>query len=134
MSVYYLLLCGMFLPGICGVTEWGFKKYTKYEHGDMNIIITAPHGGNLAPSQQVSGDDWPNRKAYGCKDVSTGKCNYTHTCSPTSTNCSSNIKNDLYTRAIARDLADKIKEITGNGNFITTIWLNKEYQVYVFCT
>ncbi|KAJ7383208.1 hypothetical protein OS493_030009 [Desmophyllum pertusum] len=39
-----------------GYTEsWGFNRYTKYEAGDnnTNIIITAPHGGNLNPSNRV---------------------------------------------------------------------------------
>lgn len=38
------LLVAAFPSGILGQTEWGFKKYTKYETGSMNLIITVPHG------------------------------------------------------------------------------------------
>ena len=115
MSVYHLLLCGIFLPGIqSAVTEEsGFKGYTKYEHGNMNIIITAPHGGYKRPSTQDNLDSWPDRAKYGCKDG--GKCVWTHDCGTTSTDCRTRIFNDLYTRTIAGDIADKIKYITGEG-------------------
>ena len=114
MSVYHLLLFfGIFLPGIQSTVtvEMGFKGYTKYEHGDMNIIITAPHGGFKRPSTQANLANWPDR-ANGCKD---GTCIWTHGCGVTSTDCRARIFNDLFTRDIARDIADKIKEITGEG-------------------
>lgn len=115
MSVFHLLLCGIFLPGISGVTvESGFKGYTKYEHGDMNIIITAPHGGYMNPSTQDNLDNWPDRKEYGCKRAD-GICVWAHGCGNASTDCNARTKNDLYTRAIARDIADKIKDIAGEG-------------------
>ena len=113
MYVHNLLLCaGIFLPGIFGATtvEWGFNHYTKYEPGDINIIITAPHGGNLNPSTQANGDSWPNRYR-GCKI--DGECVWTHSCGTTSSDCAARTSNDLYTRAIARDIADEIQAITG---------------------
>lgn len=116
MSVYHLLLCGIFLPGIQSTVteESGFKGYTKYEHGDMNIIITAPHGGYKRPSTQDNLNIWPDRARYGCKDA-FGRCVWMHDCGTTSTDCESRIFNDLHTRAIAGDIADKIKGITGEG-------------------
>ena len=110
-SVYFLLFCDILLPGIFGVTEWGFKRYIKYEPGDMNLIITAPHGGRLNPSIQSNGHNWPYR-ANGCKG-SDGKCIWKHNCGLTSTKCIALIKNDVCTLKIARDIADEIKAITG---------------------
>ncbi|KAJ7386625.1 hypothetical protein OS493_008776 [Desmophyllum pertusum] len=123
MYVYYLLLCGIFLPGISGLfwggkgyTElWGFKNYTKYEpgHKNTNIIITVPHGGNLYPSKQSNGEGWPYRQRYGCKASDGRCCSWTHSCGLTSTDCKAVIRNDKYTLVIARDIADGIEEITG---------------------
>lgn len=114
MSVYYLLLWGMFLSGICGETvpEWGFNNYIKYEPGDMNIIITASHGGDLKPSQQANGDKWLDRKD-GCTDGVSRECVYTHNCNLTSTECSTKLYRARNTKEVARGLADKIKENTG---------------------
>ena len=114
MSIYHLLLCGIFLPGIQSTVtvETGFKDYTKYEHGNMNIIITAPHGGFKRPSTQENLDIWPDR-ANGC--IKDGECVWTHDCGVTSSDCRVRIFNDLFTRDIARDIADKIKDITGEG-------------------
>ena len=92
--------------------EWGFKGYTKYERGDMDIIITAPHGGNMNPSTQANGDSWPNREEYGCQGNSD-ECNWTHGCGSIISDCRARTKNDLYTKAIARDIANRIKTITG---------------------
>ena len=59
------LLVAAFLSGILGQTEWGFKSYTKYETGDMSLIITVPHGGRKEPTKQENGDKWPKR-THGC--------------------------------------------------------------------
>ncbi|KAJ7339554.1 hypothetical protein OS493_005954 [Desmophyllum pertusum] len=115
MYVHNLLLCaGIFLPGIFGATtvEWGFNHYTKYEPGDINIIITAPHGGNLNPSTQANGDSWPNRRRRGCKI--DGECVWTHSCGTTSSDCAARTLNDLNTRAIARAIADEIQANRNN--------------------
>ena len=114
MPIYYLLLCGIFLPGIFGVTEWGFRNYTKYEPGDMNLILTVPHGGWLNPSRQSNGKEWPDRK-NGCEG-SDGQCIWTHTCGAASEKCYADIFFDEYTIEIARDIAEGIKTITGALN------------------
>ena len=115
MYVYCLLLCGIFVPGIKSTVtvESGFKDYTKYERGDMNIIITAPHSGYKNPSTQDNLRNWPDRAKNGCKVGA--ECVWTHDCNPKSTECDARTFNDLYTKAIARDIADKIKDITGEG-------------------
>ena len=136
MSVYHLFLCGMFFPVIQSTVtvETGFKDYTKYEHGDMNIIISAPHGGFKRPSTQDNLDNWPDRAEYGCKDDSGAECVWTHNCNNISTDCPTQRFNDLYTRTIARDIADKIKEITGEGicqGFLWRIVLDNRAQARV---
>lgn len=114
MPIYYLLLCGTFLPGIFGVAEWGFKNYTKYEPGDMNLILTVPHDGWLNPSRQSNGKEWPDRE-NGCEG-SNGQCIWTHNCGATSEKCFADIYFDEYTREISRDIAEGIKVITGALN------------------
>jgi len=99
------------MPGISGEIEWGFKRYTKYEPGDMAVIITAPHGGKLKPSTQSNGKSWPDRK-NGCKGR-YGECIWTHSCGVASSDCYASRYSDVYTAAIAQDIADGIKAITG---------------------
>lgn len=110
--VYHLLLLhGILISRIFGGTEWGFKNYTKYEPGDMSVILTAPHGGALRPSTQSNGDPWPDRKD-GCKR-GDGECIWTQTCGVTSADCDAKTLNDLNTATVARDIADGIETITG---------------------
>ena len=116
MNVYHLLFCGIFVPSVLGQTRFGSHGYTKYERGDMNIIITASHGGRLTPLRQANGDDWPDRK-NGCKDEFEN-CIYTHSCSSANKDCPARTLRDRNTKEIAQDLADKIKEITGNGQIL----------------
>lgn len=114
LLVHHLLVCGILLPCIFGETEWGFNKYTEYRPGDMNLIITAPHGGRKRPSVQLSnGEAWPNRKD-GCVGLD-GQCRYTHDCMNTTTWCNVLTFNDFKTLTIAQDIADGIKAITGHG-------------------
>ena len=95
-------------------TEWGFNNYTEYRPGDMNLIITAPHGGTKRPSAQLSnGENWPNRE-NGCVGLD-GRCRYTHDCTETTTACKVLTFNDFKTLTIAQDIADGIKAITGQG-------------------
>ena len=115
MSFYLIFLCAICLPGIdFGVTaDLGYKGYTLYEPGDMNIIVTAPHGGRRSPYRQANGARWPFRGSYGCKQQ--GKCIWTHSCSARHSDCKAATVNDYNTARIARDIADGIKEITGEG-------------------
>ena len=111
ISVYHLLFLKIFMPGISGITEWGFKRFIKYEPGDMNLIITAPHGGSLDPKTQSDGRRWPYR-GNGCKG-SDGECIWTHGCRVKSAKCIALIKRDDFTMGIARDIANEIKVIAG---------------------
>ncbi|KAM4694229.1 uncharacterized protein O3C94_004664 [Discoglossus pictus] len=91
---------------------YGEKKYTEYRVGNMNLIITVPHGGSLAPSSI------PSRDA-GCWEKSTSTCFYTHTC-PTGTvkdtaNCKVTTVKDLYTLELALTLSNEICSLTGGS-------------------
>ncbi|KAJ7386624.1 hypothetical protein OS493_008775 [Desmophyllum pertusum] len=121
MYVYYLLLCGIFLPGISGYSLAELSKiynYIKYEPGDTNtnIIITVPHGGHLYPSTQINGKRWSDRQQYGCKRSGSEYCIWMHSCGGVirrAEDCKARTPNDLYTIRIARDIADGIKATTG---------------------
>jgi len=65
----------------------GSHGYVEYHPGDMNLVITAPHGGSLRP------DSIPSRKDDGSGDV--------------------NLKADGHTDEIAAGLTKHIHEITG---------------------
>ena len=71
------LLVAAFPSGILGQTEWGFKSYTKYETGNMSLIITVPHGGSEEPTKQENGDKWPKR-THGC--LESNECVWEHDC------------------------------------------------------
>lgn len=111
ISGYHLLCIKIILPAIFGVADWGFKQYIKYEPGEMNLIITVPHGGSLDPTTQSNGRRWPYRK-NGCEGTN-GECIWTHGCGLKSAKCIALIKRDDFTMRIARDIANEIKAITG---------------------
>ena len=71
------LLVAAFPSGILGQTEWGFKSYTKYETGNMSLIITVPHGGSEEPTKQENGDKWLKR-THGC--LESNECVWEHDC------------------------------------------------------
>ncbi len=51
-------------PYIAGETYFGLNEYIEYQAGDLPIILAAPHGGALTPS------DIPNR-SYGTQSTDT---------------------------------------------------------------
>ena len=111
-----MLICCFFLfttfpSGLLGGTKRGFKDYTEYEPGNMSLIITAPHGGELTPSKQENGDPWPDRTA-GC--LGSSGCIWKHSCGEVDAEkCPAITESDLFTATVARDMADGIKTITG---------------------
>lgn len=107
------LLVSAFPSGILGQTEWGFKSYTKYETGDMSLIITVPHGGRREPTKQENGDKWPKR-THGC--LESNECVWEHDCgTPDDKRCRAVTVSDSYTTTVARDIADGINSITGGS-------------------
>ena len=92
--------------------EDGFMGYTTYEPGNMNLILTTPHGGFLNPSKQSNNDRWPSRKSLGCENA-YGSCIWNHVCTTTSNRCRAGTLNDKNTLIIARDIADEIYSLIG---------------------
>ncbi len=74
-------------PYVPGQTYSGAHQYIEYRAGDLPVIITAPHGGNLTPA------DIPNRVPVPGQDVVT--------------------VTDANTADLARRIADAIHERTG---------------------
>ena len=116
MLIFSLLLSVFLLPAsITGKTEWGWKKFSKYEPGNTSIIITCPHDGKLNPSKQDNGDPWPDRKP-GCLG-SDGRCIWKHNCGKTDCKkCAAVTITDENASILARDIADGIKALIGKEN------------------
>ncbi|XP_068105391.1 uncharacterized protein [Hyperolius riggenbachi] len=88
---------------------FGQNKYIEYHVGNLNLILTAPHGGSLTPSSI------PSREA-GCWERASGKCYYTHSC-PVGTatdiaNCKVTTVKDLYTQEMVLAVAKEICQLT----------------------
>ena len=83
------------------------KYFCTYEVGDAStqIIINAPHGGNLEPRSI------PKDRGLGCRKSST--CVWSHTCGTKSTWCKASTAKDSWTITIAEKLGDKLRELTG---------------------
>ena len=113
MLIYFALLS--ILPhGIIGKTEWGFKMFSKYEPGNMSLIISSPHDGKINPLKQENGDPWPDRWP-GC--VGSDGCVWKHNCGkPDNETCTLIAYNDAGAAMVARDIADGIRALTGKEN------------------
>lgn len=105
LSVLYLLL------KVAGTKEvlFGHNHFTEYQVGNMNLILSVPHGGSMEPK------DIPDREA-GCWDAKTSSCIYSHKCSSGSIQdykkCKVSTNQDRYTIEVAQALAEEINKIT----------------------
>ena len=114
MFIYVALLSILLLHGIIGKTEWGFKMFSKYEPGNMSLIISSPHDGKINPLKQENGDPWPDRWP-GC--VGSDGCVWKHNCGkPDNETCTVIAYNDAGAAMVARDIADGIRALTGKEN------------------
>ena len=78
--------------------------YVKYIEGNMNLIITAPHGGGELPSSI------PDRTP-GC--FSSNKCLYRYGCLPQNANkCSVKTLGDRYTSEMAELIFEHVRMLT----------------------
>ena len=95
------------------------KGYIEYLPGSRGsqIIISAPHGGYLNPS------NIPNRR-YGC--LKDGKCIWKHNCGQTSTKCKSVWVNDDNTKEISRILRNEIYRLTNKWPHLIINMLRRE--------
>ena len=114
MLIYVALLSILLLHGIIGKTEWGFKMFSKYEPGNMSVIIASPHDGKINPLKQENGDPWPDRWP-GC--VGSDGCVWKHNCGkPDNETCTLIAYNDAGAAMVALDIADGIRALTGKEN------------------
>ncbi len=84
-----LFLCLFIVPlhaqtYIAGESYFGINEYTEYIHGNLPIIISAPHGGDLKPNEIA------DRDCLNCIII-----------------------NDSFTQELSRELATAIFEISG---------------------
>eukprot|EP00111_Clytia_hemisphaerica_P003385 TCONS_00009667-protein len=84
------------------------QYYCEYREGDAasKIIINAPHGGGLVPNSI------PNR-SKGCWDSTAEECIWRHDCGLESDNCKAKVFRDGWTKPIAIELAEEIRQLTG---------------------
>jgi len=88
------------------------NQYVEYIQGDINIIISAPHGGQVRPEKPG-----PFRKP-GCKEDEAGKCqfiekNKTKKCKKGIVCPNFSRDADVNSELIARSVFDKFENITG---------------------
>ncbi len=83
-----------------------------YVPGDLNLIITAPHGGYTTPANV------PDRH-HGC--VVNNTCVFQYGCTPQdATNCRVVTLRDQYTKEIAELFFDIVKNKTGRTPYLVT--------------
>ena len=115
MLIYFALVSILLPHGIIGKTEWGFKMFSKYEPGNMSLIISSPHDGKINPLKQENGDPWPDRWP-GC--VGSDGCVWKHNCGkPDNETCTLIAYNDAGAAMVALDIADGIRALTGKENW-----------------
>lgn len=114
LSTLYLLLKST------GTKEviFGHNNFTEYQVGNMNLILSVPHGGSMEPK------DIPDREA-ACWDAKTSSCIFSHECPPGSIQsykkCKVSTNQDRYTIEVAQALAE---EINITGGFFPHIIIN----------
>lgn len=107
----FLLSTSYLLLKATGTKEviFGHNNFTEYQVGNMNLILSVPHGGSMEPK------DIPDREA-ACWDAKSSSCIFSHECPPGSTQnskkCKVSTNQDRYTIELAQALAEEIHEIT----------------------
>ncbi|GAB0187123.1 hypothetical protein GRJ2_001177600 [Grus japonensis] len=108
-SILYLLLKATGTKEVIS----GHNNFTEYQVGNMNLILSVPHGGSMEPQ------DIPDREA-GCWDAKTSSCIFSHECPlggiQNHKKCKVSTNQDRYTIEVAQALAEEINKIT-NGFF-----------------
>ncbi|XP_019326779.1 PREDICTED: uncharacterized protein LOC109279379 [Aptenodytes forsteri] len=104
LSILYLLLKATDTKEVI----FGHNHFTEYQVGNMNLILSVPHGGSMEPK------DIPDREA-GCWDAKTSSCLFAHKCLPGSIQnykkCKVSTNQDRYTIEVAQALAEEINKI-----------------------
>lgn len=113
LSILYLLLKAT------GTKEviFGHNNFTEYQVGNMNLILSVPHGGSMEPK------DIPDWEA-ACWDATTSSCIFSHDCPSESIQnykkCKVSTSQDRYTIEVAQALAEDVNKIT-DGFFLHII-------------
>lgn len=110
MYLYFLSILPLLLKAT-GTKDviFGHNNFTEYQVGNMNLILSVPHGGSMEPK------DIPDREA-ACWDAKTSSCIFSHDCPPgsiqNSKECKVSTNQDRYTIEVAQALAEEINNIT----------------------
>ena len=101
-------------------TKWGVKKFTEYQEGDTNIVLTSSHGGILKP------DELPTRKKAGCYNKSTKTCVFDYTCTERDeVNCRAVTVKDTNSRELAVELADELEKLMNKRPHVIATHLHR---------
>ncbi|CAF1295341.1 unnamed protein product [Rotaria sp. Silwood1] len=98
------------------------SSYEFYPDGNMNLIISAPHGGNVKPT------DVPDRSSGGCgrKPNSTAfycTWNYNDTCVENANPCDLGATRDVLTDEFAQNIANELYKTWGYKPFVVLgVW------------
>nr|XP_025958331.1 uncharacterized protein LOC112984591 [Dromaius novaehollandiae]XP_025958332.1 uncharacterized protein LOC112984591 [Dromaius novaehollandiae]XP_025958333.1 uncharacterized protein LOC112984591 [Dromaius novaehollandiae] len=110
--MYLFLLYILYLPLKPTDTKeviFGQNHFTEYQVGNMNLILSVPHGGSMEPEDILDRD-------AGCWDAKTSSCIFSHDCPPGSIQnfkkCKVLTNQDRYTIEVAQALAEEISQIT----------------------
>jgi len=96
------------------------SEYVTYEPGDLNLIISVPHGGSCKPK------DIPNRVA----DAELGNTHADVLGSAKNSSIKVCIKNDVFTVHLARLLAKALERQTGKRPYIV---INRLHRIKLDC-
>lgn len=86
----------------------------QYIPGNINLILSSPHGGSLQPEDM-------NYRLQGCYDKETDKCNFNSSianCDRAESKCRIVPYPDVGTHPIARAMADIIEGIVGKPHLV----------------
>ncbi|XP_019405343.1 PREDICTED: uncharacterized protein LOC109319943 [Crocodylus porosus] len=107
MWLFFIYILYLFLKPIG--TIYGHNNYTEYQLGNMNIIISVPHGGAMEP------EDIPDRDA-GCWNANSSSCIFSHDCPPGTIQdfqkCKVATNQDRHVIEVGQTLAEEIRKIT----------------------
>ena len=115
----------LFTTSCSGYTShWGTNNYVEHQEGTgYNVIISAPHGGDLEPSGITT------RLTAGCNyDSQTETCQFDHNCQAPldTTNCDAKTTKDAYTKELSIAVADELETLAGSRPHVVINHLHRK--------